>query len=444
MTLGGTAKTLALRLRAPVVLPCDPTCSVLRDAVIDIDADGRISHVGPAATAPEPPAVVRDCAGILLPGLVNAHAHSPMTLLRGLGGDLPLLRWLREVIWPAEARLRPADVHAGMLLGCVEMLRVGVTTSAEMYFHGDQVVRAALAAGSRVLIGAPLIDLPGLDWRTTMRDIEKWIDADGLRFGSGDRVEVGYGAHSAYMLPPEALTEIAASAGERGALVQIHVAESAHEDEAQRERYGSVPAMLAELGVLSGRVVAAHAVHLSTADIELFAGHGVGVAHCPGSNAKLASGIARLVDLRRAGVPVGLGTDGPASNDDLDLWEEIRLSALLARLSTGDATAVTTAQALLLATRGGAEALGRTDIGALEPGRWADVVQVDTDDPAFVGGVSVPDDQLIANLVWAAGSRTVRSVWVAGEQVLDGGEPVRVDRAAAQAAASVAAARLRG
>lgn len=433
-----------LRLRAPVVLPCDPACSVLRDAVVDIGADGRISHVGPAASAPDWSAATRECPGILLPGLVNAHAHSPMTLLRGLGGDLPLLRWLREVIWPAEARLRPGDVHAGMLLGCVEMLRAGVTTSAEMYFHGEQVVQAALAAGSRVLIGAPLIELPGLDWRTTVREIEKWIDADGLRFGAGDRVELGYGAHSAYMLSAEALTEIVASAGERDALVQIHVAESADEDAEQRARYGSVPAMLARLGLLSGRMIAAHAVHLSDADIQLFAEHGVGVAHCPGSNAKLASGIARLVDLRRAGVPVGLGTDGPASNDDLDLWEEIRLSALLARLSAHDATAVTAAEALLLATRGGAEALGRRDLGAVEPGRWADLVQVDVDDPAFVGGLAVPDDQLLANLVWAAGSRTIRSVWVAGEQVLDRGEPVRVDRAAAQAAASEAAAYLRG
>lgn len=432
----------ASRLRAPIVLPCDPGCSVLRDGVVDVADDGRLGYVGPVAEAPPTDAPVRDLPGILLPGLVNAHAHSPMTLLRGMGGDLPLLRWLNEVIWPAEARLVPDDVHAGMLLGCVEMLRAGVTTSAEMYFHGERLVDAVLEAGSRVLLGGPLLDLPGLDWRATVTELDKWIDADGLRFGPGDRIEIGYGAHSAYMLPADALPVIAGHAVERGALVQIHVAEAAGEDTQQRARYGSVPRMLAELGVLDGRVVAAHAVHLSDEDIALFARHGVGVAHCPGSNAKLASGIARLVDLRSAGVAVGLGTDGPASNDDLDLWEDARLAALLARLATGDATAVTARDALLLATRGGADALGRDDIGALETGRWADLVHVDADS-AFVGGLSVPDPQLLANLVWAGGSRTVRDVWVAGERVVEGGEPTRVDPAEVLAGARAAAGRLR-
>lgn len=436
--------TSAIRLHAPVVLPCDAACSVLRDAVVDVGADGRIGHVGPAATAPPTDAPTRHLSGILLPGLVNAHAHSPMTLLRGMGGDLPLLRWLNEVIWPTEARLLPSDVRAGMLLGCVEMLRAGVTTSAEMYFQGEQLADAALAAGSRIVFGGPLIDLPGMDWRSTLADLDKWIDTDGLRFGPGERIELGYGAHSAYMLPPEALPLIAASAGERGALLQIHVAESIHEDTAQRERYGSVPKMLSELGVLGGRVLAAHAIHLSDEDIELFAAERVGVAHCPGSNAKLASGVARLVDLRAAGVAVGLGTDGPASNDDLDLWEEVRLSAMLARLATADATAVTAPDALVMATRGGADALGRDDIGALETGRWADLVHVTVDDPAFVGGLDVPDPQLLANLVWAAGSRQVREVWVAGDQVLDGGVPTLVDGDEALATARAAANRLRG
>ncbi len=434
--------TSAFRLTAPVVLPCDPACAVLRDGALDVTADGRIGYVGPAATAPPTSAPVRALPGILLPGLVNAHAHSPMTLLRGMGGDLPLLRWLAEVIWPAEARLRPSDVRDGMLAGCVEMARAGVTTSAEMYFHGDQLTDAVLAAGTRVVLGGPLIDLPGMDWRGTLTDLDKWIDADGLRFGPGERVEIGYGAHSAYMLPAEALPLIAASARERGALLQIHVAESRHEDVALRQRYGSVPAMLAELGVLGGRVLAAHGVHLSDADIELFARNKVGVAHCPGSNAKLASGIARLVDLRAAGVAVGLGTDGPASNDDLDLWEDMRLAALLARLATEDATAVTAPDVLLLATRGGADALGRSDIGALEPGRWADLVHVDTDNAAFTAGLDVPDTQLLANLVWAAGSRAVRDVWVAGAPVLAEGVMETVDEHQVLARARAASRRL--
>ncbi|HET9144322.1 amidohydrolase [Actinophytocola sp.] len=433
---------MSYRLRAPVVLPCDPECSVLRDAVLDIDERGRIGYVGPAAAAPESPATVLDCSGILLPGLVNAHAHSPMTVLRGMGGDLPLLRWLHEVIWPAEARLRPADIGAGMLLGSVEMLRAGVTTSTEMYFHGEELAGAVLASGARLVATMGIIDAPGWDWEAMLAGVDAWIDADGLRSGPGERIEVGYGPHSAYTLPPHALTRVGEAARARGALVHIHVAESAGEDATQRERYGSVPAMLEQLGLLGGRVLAAHAVHLSDADIATFAAAGVAVAHCPGSNAKLASGIARLRDLRAAGVHIGLGTDGPASNDDLDLWEDMRLAAMLARLSTMDSSALGAADVLLLATRGGAEALGRDDIGALEPGRWADLVHVDVDDPAFSAGLDVPDEHLLANLVWATGSRRVRDVWVAGERVVEAGEPTRVDRAEVQRAAGAVTRRL--
>ncbi|WP_199428959.1 amidohydrolase family protein [Qaidamihabitans albus] len=433
------------RLRAAAVLPADPRCSVVRDGVLDIDDAGRIAYCGPAGAAPAAGnARVTDLPGLLLPGLVNAHAHSPMVLLRGMGGDLPLLRWLREVVWPAEARLRPEDVRAGMLLGSVEMLTRGVTTSAEMYFHAEQIAGAVLATGARVVLGGPIIDLPGLDWRSMITETERWIDADGLRFGAGDRIELSYAAHSAYMLPAEALEQIAKSALARGALVQIHVAEAADEDERQRAEHGSVPRLLDRVGLLDGRLIAAHGVHLSDEDIALLAARGAGLAHCPGSNAKLASGIARLAELRTAGVPVGLGTDGPASNDDLDLWEEVQLAAMLARLSTRDSTALTAADALLLATRGGAEALGRDDIGSLEAGRWADVVHIDLDDPAFATGLDVPDEQLLANLVWAAGSRRVRDVWVAGEQVVAAGEPTQVDRAAAQAGVASAARRLRG
>jgi len=435
---------MSRRYRAPAVLPADVSCSILRDAVVDVDDGGRITFCGPAADAPDlNGAIVTDLPGILLPGLVNSHAHSPMTLMRGMGGDLPLLRWLHEIIWPVEAKLRAEDVRTGMLLGSVEMLRHGVTMSAEMYFQGEQIADAVLATGGRVVIGPPVMDLPGMNWRTMLSGIDNWIDTDGRIFGPGDRVEVGYGPHAAYTLPVEALRLTAESAAARGALVQIHVAEAALEDVAQREAHGSVPKLLDEVGMLAGRTLAAHAVHLSDEDIALFAARGTGVAHCPGSNSKLASGIARLAELRAASVKVGLGTDGPASNDDLDLWEEIQLSAMLSRLATKDSTVLTGADAFLLATRGGAEALGREDIGALEAGRWADMVHIDLDDPAFAAGLDVPDEQLLSNLVWAAGSRRVRDVWVAGEQVVGEGESLRVDRAKIQANVAEVSARLR-
>jgi 5-methylthioadenosine/S-adenosylhomocysteine deaminase len=444
-----------MRLTAPVVLPCDELCTVLRDAVVDVDATGRISYVGRSAAAPPAPGPELALTGILMPGLINAHAHTAMTALRGLGGDLPLMRWLTEVIWPAEARVDAQDVRIGMLVGALEMLGAGITTSVEMYFHNDAVVDAVLAAGSRAVVTPGIIAVPGWDrlgtWQQMLDGISAWIDADGIRFGPGERIELGYGPHAAYTLPTEALTAAGAAARERGALLHIHVAETTGEDTAIREQYGSVPLLLERLGVLGSddsgrgaRVLAAHAVQLSDADIAVLARHGTGVAHCPGSNSKLASGIARLVDLRAAGIAVGLGTDGPASHDDLDLWDDIRLAARLARLSTGDAAALTAGQALLLATRGGAAAIGRDDLGTLRPGGWADLVHVGADDPAFAAGVDVPDGQLLANLVWAAGARAVRDVWVAGERVLHSGTPARVDPAAAHAALRSRVSRITG
>lgn len=430
-----------IRLRAPIVLPCDPGCGVLREAVVDVGADGRIGHVGPADSAPPTDAPVRECSGILMPGMVNTHAHSPMTVLRGMGGDLPLMRWLQEVIWPAEALLTPADIETGMLLGSVEMLRNGITTSVEQYFEPDSVMRAVEATGARTLLGPAVVDVPGYDWRRQLDEISARIDTDGRH--PTDRVEVGYGPHSAYTLSPEALVAAAEAARTRDAMLLIHVAESHNEDVVQRERHGSVPRLLAEIGLLGGRVLAAHSVHLSDEDIQIFAANGVSVAHCPGSNAKLASGIARLTDLRAAGVAVGLGTDGPASNDDLDLWEEMRLAMSLARLATMDSATLVASDALLLATRGGATALGRSDLGALEEGRWADVVHVDVDDPAFAAGLDVADEHLLSNLVWAAGARNVSDVWVGGEQVVAHREPTRVERAKVQADAGAVTARLR-
>ncbi|WP_300018134.1 amidohydrolase family protein [Pseudonocardia sp.] len=431
-----------IRLTAPVVLPCDPACSVLRDGVVDVGDDGRIAFVGPAPQAPAAPGPVHAVPGALLPGLVNTHAHTPMLALRGAGGDLPLLRWLHEVMWPMEARLTGADVRDAMAAGAVEQLRAGTTTSVEMYFHTQAVLDAVVAVGSRVLLTPGVIAAPGWDrlgtWEQMRDDISARIDADGLTTG---RVELGYGPHSAYTLPPEALASIGEHARARGALLHVHVAEAADEDAVARASHGSVPALLDELGVLDGRVLAAHAVQLSDDDVALLAARGTAVAHCPGSNAKLAAGIARVTALRRAGVRVGLGTDGPASGDDLDVWAQARLAGLLARVTSGDAAALTAAELLLMATRDGAAAIGRADLGALEPGRWADLVHVDLDDPVFTDPGD--DAQLLSNLVWAGGARLVRDVWVAGEQVLAGGEPTRVDRATTTAAVRALAARLR-
>ncbi|HEY9413415.1 MAG TPA: amidohydrolase family protein, partial [Pseudonocardia sp.] len=295
------------RLTAPVILPCDTACSVLRDGALDIGADGRILWCGPEADAPTPPAgnPVHRLPGLLLPGLVNAHCHTPMIVLRGLGGDLPLMRWLTEAMWPAEARLTGDDVRAGMLLGACELLSNGVTTSIEMYFYADEVTEAILQAGSRVVLTPGIIAAPGWarlgNWRAMLDGVSRRIDRQGLLSGPGDRVEVGYGPHAAYTLPPEALTAVAEAARDRGALLHIHLSETLGEDVALRtEHGGSVTALLERLGVFGGRVLAAHGVHLEPADIAIIARHRAAVAHCPGSNAKLAAGSAPIAALRAA------------------------------------------------------------------------------------------------------------------------------------------------
>ncbi|MBN9109683.1 MAG: amidohydrolase family protein [Pseudonocardia sp.] len=436
---------MTVRLTSPVALTCDAACTVVRDAVVDVAADGRITWVGPRAQAPASDAPVRALPGLLMPGLVNTHCHTPMTVLRGMGGDLPLMEWLVGVMWPAEALLDGDDVRAGMVAGGIELLRTGCTTSTEMYFFTDAVVDAVLAVGARAVVTPGIISAPGWDrlgtWEQMRDEVSTRIDAHGLRSGPGERIELGYGPHAAYTLPAAALSSIADHAAQRDALVHIHVAESTQEDAHVREEFGSVPALLESSGLLAGRLLAAHSVQLSDDDVALLGRRGAGVAHCPGSNGKLAAGIARVPALRAAGARVGLGTDGPASGDDLDLWHQARLAGLLARLGTGDAAALTAADLLLLATRDGAAALGRTDIGALAAGAWADLVHVDLQDAAFVD----PDDdaQLLSNLVWAGGARAVRDVWVAGEQVLDAGEPTRVDAASALADARAVARRLR-
>jgi 5-methylthioadenosine/S-adenosylhomocysteine deaminase len=254
-------------------------------------------------------------------------------------------------------------------------------------------------------------------------------------------VEYGLGPHAAYTLPLSVLSEAARAAREHGLLLHLHVAETPSEGADLLAVHGlSVPALLAAYDVLGGRVLAAHCVHLDDGDLELWREYGVAVAHCPASNAKLASGVAPLRAMLDRGIRVGLGTDGPASNDALDLFGDLRLAAQLARLAAGDATALTAAEAFWLATGAAAEAIGRPDLGALVVGRRADLVHVDTRDLAFEP-VGSPAD-LLAHLVWSGGGRYVRDVWVGGRQVVADGVCTTVDTAALRAEVATRAARL--
>ena len=297
-----------------------------------------------------------------------------------------------------------------------------------MYFHEDAIADAVIAAGSRAVVAPAVLTFepePKAGWWEGR--IAEICDFHRRRHGQEDRLEVGFAPHAPYSVPLAALSETAVAARQLDALFAIHMAET--EDERDRfvaEHGRTEAAVLADLGVLDARVVAAHSIWLSPEDIELYRRFDVAVAHCPSSNAKLASGIAPLGELLGAGLRVGLGTDGPASNNDLDLWDEVRLCAMLARLRQRDAGALGSSAAWSPRHRRcRARVLGRPDVGVLAVGSVADMMAVDLDDPVFVPLLS--DAQLVDHLVWSASSRLVTDVWVAGRQVVADRRCVTVD-----------------
>ncbi len=430
-TRPGPADPAPVRYLADVVVPCDRPGAVLRPGVVEVVGD-TVTHVGSSGSSRSDRSVrsVREVrvSGALLPGLVNVHCHSPMTLFRGSGENLPLLRWLHEVLWPQEAHLTEEDVYWGMSLAAAELLCFGVTTTCEAYFFEDALADAVIDAGSRATVTPGVLQLPGVTPRPEwwVARTEEIVDFHRRRHGDHGRLEVGFAPHAPYTVPIPGLVHIAEEARALDALFHIHLAET--EDEGRRfvgEHGDSAPAVLARAGVLDGRVLAAHSVWLSEADIDLYRQFDVAVAHCPQSNAKLASGVAPLVPLLAQGIRVGLGTDGPASNNDLDLWEEVRLAAMLARIRQGDAAALPARAALDLATRGAGSALGRPDLGVLAPGSRADMMAVRLDDPVFVP--LLEDAQMTEHLVWSASSRLVTDVWVAGVPVVASGRCLTVD-----------------
>jgi 5-methylthioadenosine/S-adenosylhomocysteine deaminase len=420
----------AIRLVADLVIPAEGGGRVIREGAIDIAADGRIVAVGTQAELGEPSGAVSRIGGLLMPGLVNTHAHTPMTIVRSTGDGLPLDRWLAEGVWPREGKMTPDDARWGMTLGSIEMLRAGVTTTVETYLFEDQVLAGVQATGQRALIGAGIISalMPdATQFENRVVSVSDFIDEhhqpDGL-------IHVGYGPHSTYDLDPGRLADVAAAAKERDALVTIHLEETRAERDVVRERYGrSATQILADAGVLDGRTLMAHGVWLDDVDRALLGSAGAGVAHCPQSNGKLGSGIADVAAMLRAGIAVGIGTDGPASNDDLDLWEELRLAPILARAISADPEALSSIVALDLATRQGARAIGMDDVGELRPGAWADILRLDIDQPEFVVG---HDDDVFSNIVWSGSSKRVTNVWVAGVEVVVNGECVSADRHEAQ------------
>lgn len=416
-----------VRLVADYLVPGEGDGVVIPGGAVDIGPDGRITAVGPEATlvAAEPaPERTERVGGLVAPGLVNAHAHTPMTLVRSVGDGLPLDRWLREGVWPLEGQMTPDDARAGMLAGSIEMLLGGVTTSCEMYLFEGALAEATAQTGARLVMTPGVIAALAPDGDVGPR-IDVIGDYHAANHNPDARLHVGFAPHSVYDLAPEQCGEIAARAQQADALFHIHLEETQAERELVIERHGaSATRLLADHGALEGRVLAAHGVYLDADDRRLLASAGAAVAHCPQSNLKLGSGIADVPALLADGVGVAVGTDGPASNDDLDMWEELRLAALLARGTHRDPTVVDAALALDLATRRAATAIGLDDVGELRVGAWADVIALNLDHPRLTPR---RDETLLTQLVFAGCPELVRHVWVAGEQVVRDGAPVSVD-----------------
>lgn len=359
---------------------------------------------------------------LLIPGLVNAHTHLAMTLFRGLAQDRPLMDWLEKEVWPREKKLTGEIVHWFSLLGLVEMIRCGTTAFADMYFFMEEVAEAVEKAGVRAVLSYGIIAPTPERLEPELKKAENFArEWDGKAEG---RIRAALSPHAPYTCGPEVWKKTVALSRELRIPIHTHLAETAEEVARWQKEKGRSPAeWLEELGVFGVPTIAAHCIHLSEKDMEILAAHGVSAVHCPTSNLKLACGIAPVVEMLRSGVNVCLGTDGAGSAGDLNIIEEMRLAALLAKVRTGDPQALPAPEALSLATWRGAAALGwGKELGTIEPGRRADGVMLRLDQAHLI-----PDYDLLANLVYAAQGADVDTVFVDGRFLLLEGELQTLD-----------------
>lgn len=406
-------------LNARWIIPVEPEGTVLEDHALAIDA-GRIVEI-----LPQPQAEIKYSAAVnlslpahtLIPGLINAHTHAAMSLLRGLADDLPLMAWLNDHIWPAETRWVSAEfIRDGTELAMTEMLRGGITCFNDMYFFPEVTARAARTCGMRACIGLIMIDFPSAWARNADEYLQKGLALhDDLRHDP--LIRTALAPHSPYTVSDAPLERIRVLADQLDLPVHMHVHETAAEVEQGLNQRGKRPlAHLDELGLVSPHLLAVHMTQLTASEIARSAQAGIHVIHCPESNLKLASGFCPVAQLDAAGVNVALGTDGAASNNDLDLFGEMRIAALLGKAIAGDAAALPAHRVLSMATLNGARALGlAAEIGSLSPGKWADITAVDLGMPE-----TEPLYNPISQLVYSASRQQVSDVWVAGRHLLKG------------------------
>ncbi len=399
------------------LVPVEPAATVYDNYAIAID-DGKIIALLPTDEANnkyQAQNTVDLTSHIILPGLVNIHGHAAMSLMRGIADDLPLMTWLQEHIWPAEAACVSADfVYEGSLHACAEMLLSGTTCFTDMYFFPEEVARAAEDAHMRATVGLIMINFPSAWAQNPDEYLQKGLQLhDKLR--GHTLIKTSFAPHAPYTVSNEPLEKIITLAEELDIPIQMHIHETAFEVDDSVKQSGQRPLQrLSDLGLLTPRLIAVHMTQLTDEEISQLAENGVHIAHCPESNLKLASGFCPVQKLLDAGVNVGLGTDGAASNNDLDMFGEMRTAAMLAKGVAGDASAVSAEQALRMATINGAKALGRDDeIGSIEVGKAADIIAVNIDHID-----SQPLFNPISHLVYVCGRQHVTDVWVAGKHVV--------------------------
>ncbi|WP_018133293.1 amidohydrolase [Effusibacillus pohliae] len=383
----------------------------------------RIRAVGQGDFQPgQPVGREIDAAGkVLLPGLVNTHGHAAMVLLRGYADDLPLMEWLETKCWPIEDRMTADDVYWGAQLAILEMLKSGTTCFTDMYYFMDEVARAAADSGIRAVLSRGMVGFPPKDeilLQESREFVKKWHGA------ANGRITTLLGPHAPYTCPPDYLKKVISLSEELDQPLQIHLSETAGEVERCMAEHGCTPIQLMEkLGLFERPTLAAHCVHVTDEDIEIMARRGVHVAHNPDSNLKLGSGIAPVVKMLAKGITVGLGTDGAASNNNLDMFEEMRQAAMIHKGAGLDPVAVPAYKALQMATNGGAKAVFLEDtLGTIQPGALADLILVDFDRPYYY-----PRHNVISHLVYAGQSGDVTDVIIDGQVVVENGRVLTLD-----------------
>ncbi|WP_339319896.1 amidohydrolase [Paenibacillus sp. FSL R10-2734] len=388
--------------------------------------DDLITYIGKEEPLIEDGVQVVDGSRLLfMPGLVNTHGHAAMSLLRGYGDDLALQVWLQEKMWPMEEKFTGEDVYWGTSLSVLEMLKGGTTTFLDMYDHMDRVAEVVELSGIRSVLMRGVIGL-------CPEEVQNHKLAEAISFarnwhGKADgRITTMISPHAPYTCPPDFFVKFVQAAHDLDLPMHTHMSETKREVEQNVVDYGLRPvAHLEKLGMFTRPSIVAHGVHLNDEEIEILARHNVGVSHNPGSNLKLASGVARVPDLLKAGVKVSLGTDGAASNNNLDMFEEMRLAALIHKGVSGDPTAVPAPEALRMATEYGAKSIFLNDVGRLAVGMKADFIAIDIDQPHLL-----PHTDLLSHAVYSASAKDVEHVWVNGKQVVKQGQCVTLDEEA--------------